>query len=419
MSKKTEYLICDENKIVISDIYEKVNELIDKSVDFEECCNNARNGESWGVLLSGDYLYLTKDGSTPTAVPIPDPLPNPIETWMNHVHMQRIIFNGSPITAMFMDNALVYYGKIKLVLPQYTDTFSLKDFIESELEKIGIGGTGMIIEVENNLIQPTMNTGDLSKYSHVTFYNNGEITGTNSSSTALYAESPMELINNGWIKGAGGDGYDGVDGTGEGTHTVGNWEPRATWDDGNHNSGGTGNCKPDKWFYNRYWKVASGKKTVAWVGTMCSVQEYHNSETFSEWGDQGVSFLNSSNNRVRGVGVDDERPEYRKLQVVIESTVSVFSGKKGYGGTGASFNNPTPTNGTAGTNGRVVGSPGFDTVTGINNYFKASNGTDGGDGGDWGDPGDEGHIAGYAISGKVHLNAGGTLGYGDIIGDVV
>ena len=58
----------------------------------------------------------------------------------------------------------------------------------------------------------TVSTGVLTGL-NATLINNGNILGTNSSNTALVLTSPLKLINNGWIKGAGDNGKAGAKGS--------------------------------------------------------------------------------------------------------------------------------------------------------------------------------------------------------------
>jgi hypothetical protein len=73
----------------------------------------------------------------------------------------------------------IYKPGIVLELPQYTNTFNLRSFIDSQDVD-----TTKIITVTNTLVQPTMYSGDLSGL-RVVFVNNGEILGTNTGNTAL------------------------------------------------------------------------------------------------------------------------------------------------------------------------------------------------------------------------------------------
>lgn len=67
------------------------------------------------------------------------------------------------------------------------------------------------VQITNNYVQPRIRSGDLSGLT-VTFINNGEIQANQFSGTGLELSSNLTLINNGWIRGAGGNG--GIGGTG-------------------------------------------------------------------------------------------------------------------------------------------------------------------------------------------------------------
>ena len=67
------------------------------------------------------------------------------------------------------------------------------------------------VNITNNLTQPTIFSGDLTGLD-VTLINNGNIHGIDTQWEALNITSPLTLINNGWIRGAGGWGGRGGQG---------------------------------------------------------------------------------------------------------------------------------------------------------------------------------------------------------------
>lgn len=190
----------------IGDIVKYLHSLIECQNRLSDCCETASGSEEIKTLRVGSVLYLTNNGNTPVAVTRPDPLPNNIDTWMNGTKQDQIFHNGSRITEMYMNGVLVFFKELVLELPQYTTEIDLREFINSN----NPDNIPRVI-VYNYLTQPKLSSGDMSGLD-VTLINNGEFQGFSSSGDAISITTPLKLINNGWIRGAGGDGGDGING---------------------------------------------------------------------------------------------------------------------------------------------------------------------------------------------------------------
>ncbi len=92
---------------------------------------------------------------------------------------------------------------LMLTIPQQTTPLGLRAYIDAHNPK----NLTKVVLV-NNLIQPTFNSGDMVGL-EVKLINNGSIVGYDSGDDALNVTSPMTLVNNGNIRGAGGKGGNG------------------------------------------------------------------------------------------------------------------------------------------------------------------------------------------------------------------
>lgn len=124
-----------------------------------------------------------------------------------NIKAQNIVYNGITIQQAYSDDVHVYTRGASLTLPQFDDTFVLADFIRKNNPK-----GRQRITVVNNFTQPTMRTGNLSGLD-VTLINNGSIIGTQSGADAIILESKLKIVNNGYIRAAGGRGGNGKNGT--------------------------------------------------------------------------------------------------------------------------------------------------------------------------------------------------------------
>jgi len=99
--------------------------------------------------------------------------------------------SGKIVDFVYMNKVLVWQRMITLTLPQYSKTFSLRSYINSNNPN-----NVKKITIINTRTQPSIETGNLSGFD-VTFINNGEIQGTYPGSTALNITSKLKLLNNG------------------------------------------------------------------------------------------------------------------------------------------------------------------------------------------------------------------------------
>jgi len=124
-----------------------------------------------------------------------------IKTIFNHVDfMREIYFDKVRLDEAYMDGVIVYKRMLEFDLPQQHKTFDLRPIID-KMNKYG----ATVIKVTNKLKQPSMHTGSFSGL-QVIFVNEGELLGTTPGESALTLTSTMKLINNGHIRGAGGNG---------------------------------------------------------------------------------------------------------------------------------------------------------------------------------------------------------------------
>jgi len=122
------------------------------------------------------------------------------------VDIQDVRSNGGKvIDFVYMNRVLVWQRMLTINLGQQSKTFNLRSYINAHNPK-----NVKQIAVVNDRVQPSMESGNLSGL-EVTFINGpkGELRGTSIGHTALHVTSKMTLINNGWIRGTGGNGKNG------------------------------------------------------------------------------------------------------------------------------------------------------------------------------------------------------------------
>ena len=412
--------MCDENLMSINRIMDKVNELIRQGVRIDDCCDTVRSRQVIRTLRVGDFLFLTNNGSTPLARTLPSPIPPNVKTIMNHGQMSVIVHNHSNVRAMFMNGVLVFYATIKLELPQYTNTFSLRAFIDAKLNELGVSGSGVKLVILNRKVQPTMNTGDLSIFGEVSLLNQGEFTGTNPSENGINFQSDLTLFNNGYIRGAGGNGVRGKKGRKGANKEI--YKNKIQY----HKPSGSA-CYPK---YAAGWghEVASNgtnimKYYMAWGGPHGWTSSVKNDwPDFDVWyTDADISSLppgwryafwdpstKERYNCVDPIGASKgHRWGVKRQKTEVTISIGGAGGAAGTAGVGQSFKT-TRRDGGAGGMGGAPSLPGGN---------RGSRGTDGTDGGTWGvRGGPPGGPAGKAVTGKVHwLNlaadgAGNTQG---------
>lgn len=442
---------CHEELMSLQIILNKLNEVNECCDDMKDCCDTLSTGDVIRVILIKDpsgtkhRAYMTDDGSTPLQVPFVDG--DPIETYLNTHLMKRIFLNGTDLFELYLNGDIVFRKILELELPQYTSEINLKDFIDANNPE-----NLVVVEVTNNLTQPGIVTGSLCGM-EVELINNGEIQGISSGGDALVIDSvcPMKLTNNGWIRGAGGDGGDGAGfNAGSIPSHIGVWEPRESYDDPRHSctydacicqmvcvSGYQAGKTPPTWaspsqggyhnYTNRFWKEGQNHNySGAWVMSGGPVnQEYWNvmNRTVNHapiWGDQGPCHYNTS-------GVWCKHRSGTKLYIAVRKAVSVSGGTAGNGGAGQGFRVATDAGWSRGTDGYYSGpSAGF-TLTLGKHMNEGKNislpsagslvGEDGGHGGAWATGGTQsengtnpGKSPGKAIVGFVNLTGDSDTG---------
>ena len=116
-------------------------------------------------------------------------------------------------TGESVDKAIVVWQhQIGIDLPQFSVRTNLATWLEANYP----GETK--IRLVNNRVQPTLDSGDFGT-KEVEFVNNGEIRGFSASLVAYNATSNHIFINNGWVRGAGGNAGAGGRG-GKGANTT-------------------------------------------------------------------------------------------------------------------------------------------------------------------------------------------------------
>ena len=136
---------------------------------------------------------------------------------------EPVEIGGVTPDSIVCNGVVVWVNTTEVVLPQFSATWTLRDWLNANHPGV------TALKVINNLTQPSMNSGNLSGLS-VELVNNGEIQGTSSGSYAMGVTSAMKLTNNGWIRGAGGNG--GVGGNGGLGGTGGKGANSSAWVDG-------------------------------------------------------------------------------------------------------------------------------------------------------------------------------------------
>ncbi len=268
------------------------------------------------------------------------------------------------------ESNLYELNQAEIFLPEPADnsTINLKDFIDANNPQNAVAVT-----VTNNFIQPKIITGDLYGMD-ILFVNNGEIQGNDNSGTALELSSKLRLVNNGWIRGAGGRGGSGGSG-GLGGHA------------GAGGKGGAGSNKNvQKYmgvFYDTddtYWAV--GKLGGAVDGMRISESATYCNKTYSCWYYQNTSgtSVTDGNNLYSKSTYITGNTDYDFYRVIWHNTILHTGGSGGSGGYGT----------TSGTNRGAGGAGG----NGQQFNLAASGGASGGNGG-----------SGWAYSGG---NSGGN-----------
>ena len=137
---------------------------------------------------------------------------------MNGVAMDSVYFNGSKMDKVYVNGTLVFEDMIAVSVPNgYGGSTGIN--LQTFLEQYAAGKNK--ITITNNGVLAKFISGNLGGL-EVTFINNGEIQGRRSSAhggDAMSISSAFTLINNGWIRAAGGRGGRGADGAND-TYTT-------------------------------------------------------------------------------------------------------------------------------------------------------------------------------------------------------
>jgi len=255
----------------------------------------------------------------------------------------------------------------------------LRDFIDANNPH---NIKNVIITIPTGIKTPSVLSGTLTGY-NVTLINYGEIRGTDNGWTALNVTSPMKLINNGWIKGAGGKGGTGAKGADDTyqkhnvLYNLGSWKARDK------------NPPLIEIYYNN---VLEHTFTVS-----------GNPYSYTKLSYNGITYT-------RGALINcvADACAYRYTREWY-TTEPRYGGAGGAGGDGAHYGHETPDAGS-------LGSP--STPSGGNSGYR------GGAGGDWGQSGSRGEgmgyggqVAGDAIKGSANLDPSSVTG--NVIGRIV
>jgi len=306
---------------------------------------------------------------------------------------------GPRIDFVYDNRVLVWQRMLELTLPQFSKTFNLAQWIKANNPR----NVEQVI-VSNNRTQPSILSGNLSGL-NVTLINNGEFRGTSPSSTAMAISSEMKLINNGWIRGAGGNGGKGEYGKNGGNKWISaKW--KEYWDGKNWwmMPGPPNNVHCGAFLAPRTaWVVSSqtgGIPQMNWKGRykrgMCSVS--------GPCSVSGVGTAKRGSYKRNFGGECGHRFNAYAVSVKQKDGYTILGGKAGTpgaGGIGESYSTKRK-NGFPGGKGEASNPSGGHSGT---------NGTSGGNGGTWGKAGGkDGKAAGHAITGSAYLISGSKLG---------
>ncbi len=321
---------------------------------------------------------------------------------------KNIEFNGVDLCRVFMNGVQVFQQSDTLYLPapSNSNTINLRSWINGQTLASNCGA----ITVINNHTQPKIVTGNLSGLT-VEFINNGEIQGNYAGANALEVTSSMKLTNNGWIRGAGGNGGRG------GTNN--NYSKNVYyW--GYERWGDNGSCTSTGIHSDRWWRSSGGPNSGAWISAGCAGQQYWDINTDGNWGDQGKCTTRPNGSGCGARGSEGIRWGFPKdsIAFISAATWKITAGTSGGNGGYGRWYGHNRTNGSLGSSAKSTGSrsltsTSFDRCTGRN--FSAPSltsyyGKQGGNGGDWGNWGSNG------TNGNKTNGASGTQGGKSITG---
>jgi len=308
-----------------------------------------------------------------------------------HTLTYRTATGDKDIAEAYLNGRLVFTKELELTLPAHTSPVNLRSFIDANNPK---GYRNIVIT--NTRVQPSIITGDINDL-NVTLINNGEIQGTPSTGYGLKLQSPLKLINNGYIRGKGGDGGKGGKGAND-TYT--------------------------SYEYNEQYKFTTchiDRDSQYWVATF--TQSNGVKSTYAKWGtkyrEMNWDHFNTSWFTIPGLSGEFRMKKYKTTRYCsyntkfysIERRTSVtktrIGGDGGNGGLGRAFNrNATagqqgkPSNPAGGNSGGAGGAGGSWGVNGANGARGGGNGANGSPGG----------RHGYALENAQYLKSGSKEG---------
>ena len=129
---------------------------------------------------------------------------------VNGVKCKNIIVDGKLMEEGYVDGKHVYSRVLVLHLPQFSASTDIIKWLIEQLH----GESHSEINIINDRTQPSLNfySGSVTsilKGANITFTNNKEIQASAVSGLAMMIHVPITLINNGWIRGGGGNGGTG------------------------------------------------------------------------------------------------------------------------------------------------------------------------------------------------------------------
>ena len=326
------------------------------------------------------------------------------QTYLDNQRINQWFYDGVDLQEAYLDNVLVFQKVLRLTLPEPVNNSgrNLRDFINSH----NPGNKYKVVEVTNpkHRSSDSLWSGNLNGLD-VTLINLGEIQGSKPSWTGLALTSKMRLINEGWIRGAGGRGGKGGKGGKGATNKI---KHQTT----------TGQKYGDKIGPNEYW----------WEVSTQSHPECQGFAAWMSWG--GVRRISKSNTGYLKVG-DDEyfKGNYscpghcgasHNIYKRTTTYENIEGGEGGEGGAGgvSRFWSTFKKEGANGSPGKIAG-----------HGHSGGNGGKGGTGGDWGEAGERGYTgergkgpgspgetgiagepAGASIKGSNHLTSDSKIG---------
>ncbi len=324
----------------------------------------------------------------------------------------------SNLVRALLNGVVIFERVLELVLPcnPADSTINLADFIaaadpigEYRLINIILNPSGVNPAACHH---PTIVTGDLNGL-EVTFTNNGSIEQRCNADYALGINSPIKFINNGYLRGRGGDGGKGGTGhvgkTSSGTSTK--WEG-PFYQQGTYHWYSTCAPFPGSRDVRVTYKWNGGGGTAQSRATPCTSQVTSKSS--------GGSTYYRSGGAKTGNGSVCDGNDY-DYYAIKRKTTTTFNYPGGAGGAGGAGGKGIcyKQSASSGSNGSG-GAPGGDPET-----TRGYTGGKGGKGGTWGEPGENGERGGgsgssgsagttngVAIRGNAILAAGSELNNG-------